>query len=355
MKPSKIFDMLDLAMRARQKGHKFNPLFVGPPGLGKSEIVQAWATKNNLPFIDLRAAYLEAPDVIGFPSIEVKEGRQITVHNIPEFWPAHGKGVLLLEEPNRGTTAIMNTFMQLLTDRKIHKYTLPEEWIIVGCINPEGQEYDVNTMDAALKDRFEVFPVAYDKKAFVDYMKQSKWHQDIILFVESGTWNYLPPEQIGNNPGAKYISPRTMSKLNAILDAGFDREDELLLYSVELGTNVAKDFYNFRHNESPVVFSDLTGNLKEALVRLKKFSDPNNLKNGMIQITIKDIVDHGTITDDTLAEVVRIIPTDSGTTLIRDLEYKRKDNAILERLCKTHPDIKNQFKQVLNYGKKKSS
>lgn len=352
MKPSKIFDVLNLAMKAREIGEIFNPLFVGPPGVGKSQIVQAWAKKNSLPFIDLRAAYLEAPDVIGFPSIEAVNQRQVTVHNIPEFWPYEGKGVLLLEEPNRGTTSIMNCFMQLLTDRKIHKYVLPEGWIIVGCINPDGLDYDVTTMDPALKDRFEIFDVSYDKVSFVDYMKGKEWDKSLVMFVESNSWSYVLPENVGNVPGSKYVSPRTMSKLNAALRAGMeDKEFELLVCTTILGRNIGRDFYNFRHNESPVVYSELKSEKKKALNRLKKFSDPANLKAGMITLTIQDIVEHGDIEDKLLAEVLEIIPVDQGTVLIRDLEFKRKDNTLLTRMCKEYPAIKDLFKTVLTYGK----
>lgn len=353
MRPSKILDIMDIARRARQLGEVFNPLFVGPPGVGKSQIVQEWCKKNNLPFVDLRSAYLEAPDVIGFPSIENIGGRQTTVHNTPEFWPTHPEweGVVLLEEPNRGTTSVLNCWMQLLTDRKVHKYALPNGAMVVGCINPEGAEYDVNTMDAALKDRFEIFPVVYDKESFVTYMKESAWHKDIILFIESGVWAYVEPEGIKNVPGAKYVSPRTVSKLNSALRAGFLDEDELLIYSTILGANVGKDFYSFRHNESPVFFQDLLHALPNALSKLKKFSDPSDFKNGMIGITTKDIIENGTIEDDLLVKVVKVLPVDQGTALIRELELKRKDKTILQRICKNYPAIKDQFKSVLAYGR----
>jgi hypothetical protein len=355
MIPSKIFDILDLARRARNLGEVFNPLFVGPPGVGKSQIVQAWCVKNNLPFIDLRSAYLEAPDVIGFPSIENVNGKQMTVHNTPDFWPtdSNWEGVLLLEEPNRGTASIMNCWMQLLTDRKVHKYSLPKGVMVIGCINPEGTEYEVNNMDAALKDRFEIFQVSYDKESFLSFMKSTGWHKDIILFIESGMFNYLQPEEIKNSPGSKYVSPRTLSKINSILKAGFNQEDEMLLYTTILGGNIGKDFYNFRHNESPVFYFDLMHNLPGSLEKLNKFSDPNNFKNGMISITIKDIVDNGEISDDLLVSVIKTIPVDQGTMLIRDLEFKRKDKEILSRLCKNHPSIKDLFKSVLNYKKTK--
>lgn len=353
MRPSKIMDILDIAHRARKLGEVFNPLFVGPPGVGKSHIVQAWCVKNNLPFIDLRSAYLEAPDVIGFPSIETVNGRQVTIHNTPSFWPTdpEWQGVLLLEEPNRGTTSIMNCWMQLLTDRKVHEYVLPKGVIIVGCINPEGAEYDVNTMDAALKDRFELFHVTYDKDSFLSYMKSAEWNKNIILFIESGIWNYVAPEDIKNAPGSKYVSPRTLSKLNSALAAGFNEEDEMLIYNTVLGANVGKDFYNFCHNESPVFYADLLKDLPEALERLNKFSNPTNFKNGMISMTIKDIVDNGEIEDELLVNILTVLPVDQSITLIRDLEFKRKDKTILQRICKQHPDIKERFKSVLQFGK----
>jgi hypothetical protein len=354
MKPSKIFDIMDMAQRARNLGEVFNPLFVGPPGVGKSQIVQAWAKFKNLPFIDLRLAYLEAPDLIGFPTVKTISGVDVAIHAFPEFWPQdpNWKGVILLEEPNRGTTSVMNCCMQLLTDRQVHKYKLPEGAIIVGCINPESEHYDVNSMDAALKDRFEIFNVVYDKSSFVNHMKTSKWHSDIIHFVENaGTWSYVPPEDIKNAPGSKYISPRTLSKLNVALKSGFDADDELMIFSTILGSNVGKDFYSFRHDESPVFYKDLLENPKTSLAKLRKFSDPENYKNGVLGITRKDLVDNGEIEDKLLVEVLKVIPVDQGTALIKELEFKRKDDTLLTRILKDYPEIKSNFKAALKFGK----
>lgn len=351
MKPSQIFHTLDLAQRARKNGDVFNPLFVGPPGIGKSQIVQQWCKQNNLPFIDLRIALMEAPDLIGFPTVEKVGDRQITCHNIPEFWPHKGEGVILLEEPNRGTTSVMNCLMQLLTDRKIHKYNLPEGYMIVGCINPEDAQYDVNTMDAALKDRFETFYVDYDKESFIKYMKAANWNKVLQMFVQAGMWEYKLPEQIGNISGAKYISPRTLSKLNAALEAGIDDDFEHIVYESILGRNVGASFYGFKNNEQPVLYSDIQQNLKAACNKLQKFSDPKNYKNGHISITISSIIEDGEITDDQLAAVVLSIPADQGPKLIRELEFKRNDKGLLTRLCEQNPDVKKLFKTVLKVQK----
>lgn len=346
MEPSKINEILDLAYSIRKSGGVYNPLFVSPPGIGKSEIVQAWCKRKNIPFIDIRAAYMESPDLIGFPSISERNGRQTTVHNIPEFWPYDGEGVIFLDEINRGTTSVLNTFMQLLTDRKIHKHSIPDGWIVVSCINPETAENDVTTMDSALKNRFEIFNVNYDKKTFLSYMKEQNWHQDVQMFVES-TWQYKTPEEIGDAPGVKYVSPRTFAKLNAILQNSNNKELEMTLYESQLGANLGRDFYSFRNNESPVLYKHLVEDFKKSAARLKKFSDPKNYKNGMIYITVKDIIENNEITNELLAKVLDIIPVDQGISLVNELEFKRKDDTLLEKLFKDFPAVKAMFKDVV--------
>jgi MoxR-like ATPase len=348
--PAKIHSVLDLALRARKKGKVLNPLFVGDAGLGKSSIIQQWCRNNELPFIDLRGAYLEAPDMIGFPSVSEHAGRQITKHNLPEFWPHEGAGVILLEEPNRATTAVMNTFMQLLTDRKIHNYEVPSGWIIVGAINPENENYDVNTMDTALKNRFMTLEVEYDRKSFVEYMKKNKWDLSVIQFVESGTWTYTKPEALAN--GAKLISPRTMEQLNTVVIAGVEPEDEFMVYESILGKAVGKAFYAFRNNERPVLYKDLKANLKDSIKRLEVFANPKNYKNSQISITISDLIENredlrNDKDDLIVSQVALVLPVDQGLSLIKELEFQNKDFELLKRLCTKNKDLKKMFKDVI--------
>ena len=353
MRPSMIADVLNLAFKARKNDEVFNPLFVGPPGLGKSQIVQQWCRTNNLPFIDLRAAYLESPDLIGYPSVEIIEGRQVTVHNIPEFWPSSGEGVLLLEEPNRGTTSVMNTFMQILTDRKVHKYTLPKGWIIVGCINPENEENDVTTMDPALKDRFEIFNVDYDRADFVNFVKSANWDQSVINYIETNTWTYLKPEEVGKTEGNKYISPRTLSKLNTAIKTGMEEHSsfERTVYDSILGKNLGGVFYYFKNNEQPVLYSDLENpkTMESSLEKLKIFSNPANYKSGSIAVTIRDIVETNKISDELLVQVLLVLPADQGPALISELSFIRKDkeNLLLKRIQENFPEVKKYLKGVL--------
>lgn len=350
MKPTQIFDIMDLTRRVREQHKTLNPLFVGPAGVGKSQIVQQWCRKNELPFIDLRAAYLEPSDLIGFPNIGIKDGRQVTKFFPPEMWPTGGEGVILLEEVNRGTTAVMNCFMQLLTDRKIHDVVIPDGWMIVGCVNPENEHNDVNTMDSALKNRFVIFDIDYDKKAFVDYMKNKNWDETVQLFVESNTWTYVKPENMTENPGAKYVSSRSLEFLNNVEQAEVADVLQMDIYKSILGDNYGKAFYTFKHKEQPVLYKDLVDSPRAALKRLGKFADPSNYKNGHIAITIKDIIEKKMIEDDLLVEVLLVLPADQAKTLLSELEFVRKDNALTQKIFSEYPKVKDHLRKNLMVG-----
>ena len=73
---------------------------------------------------------------------------------------------------------------------KINNNACSAGWIIVSCINPDTAEYDVNAMDAALKNRFEEYEIEYDALSFIDHIEASGWDQNVQMFIKSGVWVY---------------------------------------------------------------------------------------------------------------------------------------------------------------------
>lgn len=351
MKPSEIFNVMDLAWECHKNGRRFVPLFVGPPGIAKSHNVKEWAKRNGFRLIDVRLAYLEQPDFLGLPSFKLIENKERTIYSLPEFWPtADEKCVLFFDEPNRGTNAIMNGMMQVLTDGRIHNYEIPKNCILVAAINPEDGDYEVNAMDTALKDRFVPYEVDYDKKDFVDYMIENKWHKSVVAFVESGVWSYVKPEHLSGNAGTKYGSPRTLEKLNDALHTKAVEKVMLPTFEGILGRAYATEFYAFITNERPVTFSDLVKNRKEAIARLKKFSDPEAFKNAQISLTLRELLDN-TEHDDfngILKDICKTIPSNSAIPLISDVEIKlkREPKSLLKELVKDG-DVKKNLQRAV--------
>jgi hypothetical protein len=339
MKPSRIHEILDLALTARKKGFMFNPNFISHAGIGKTEHIASWVaqkrlTNPNFVFISLRTAYCESPDFLGLPNQEIIDGHKVTTHYTPEFWPRdpEAEGVIFIDEWTRSTTAVMNCLMSMTdSTRSIGpRYTLPKNIIIVGANNPESSDYDTNTADTALKDRFEHFEIEYDHNGFVDYMERNKWCDQIQTFVKSGAWVFKEPSAIGKD--GKYLSPRTWSKLNSAHQSGAmdDRSLHRQICMSVLGKDIGGEFWKFVWTEAPVTAGDLIKDKKAALKKLKEQSSPTQYKGDYISITTESIVKHyggktpkeGEISEELMVEVACVIPKDLSIQLLRDCGLK---------------------------------
>lgn len=355
IKPTDIFDIMDLAKKARGEDLRFTPLFAGDAGIGKSEICQQWVKKEQARnpqffFLDLRLAYMEPPDLIGLPKLIEVEGKTRTTHVLPDFWPGEtAEGLILFEEPNRANSSMMNCMMQILTDRKVGQYTLPKGVIMAACINPEGN-YDVNTMDVALKDRFEIYDVGYKFEVFKDFMDEHDWHPHIQSFVKSGIWLHKKPDELGED--GQYISPRTWSKLNTALSVGVDKKPNVYYNTILaiLGKNVGREFYKFVSDNKPVLAQDFIDNKKDAFKRLKAISDKEGYRGDLINIIIDSLSDayETEINDEIILEVVKIIPKDQAVNLLKACVMKSKvKDKDLSHFVKLDPSLKGILKSVL--------
>jgi len=363
MKPSNIPVILDLALEARNIGEKFAPIFTGDAGLGKSESAQQWVGTQRernpkFGFLDLRIAYMEAPDLIGV-TLEVKDetGLYRTVHCLPDFWPTEGEGLILIEEPNRGTTGVMNCLMQLLTDRKVHKYTLPPGWILAACVNPDSSEYDVNTMDAALKNRFVEFEIEYDAVSFIDFIEANKWHENVQMFVKSGIWTFKSTKELSKD--SKYISPRTWAQVNAAEATGLSKNRMLhrLVVTSILGKDIGNEYHKFCYDQAPVTAKDLLSKKEEAIDRLRKQSDPSTYQGDMIAATVESMIKaygglkadckENQVDEELMAEVAKIIPSDQAINLIKECGFKQskgKLSSFFGEFVKRHPELTQTLK-----------
>lgn len=370
MRADKIPEILDLALVARSQGHIWNPLFVGEAGLGKSEITRQWVRKQqqqdpNFGFIDLRLAYYEGPDFVGYPTEQMIDGVMRMVHALPEMWPTSGRGLILLEEPNRGNSMIMNCLMQILTDRAVGtKYLVPDGWVIAGAMNPEGAKYNVENMDTALADRFEIFEIEYDYQTFMNYVESSNWHPKVTTFLKSGIWVYKPSDTIAQ--GSKYISPRTFSKLNAAECAGASdnpnkRSMHLTVCQSILGKHIGHEYWKTCWDDAPVLATDIIQDLNKALEKLRRDSESGNTYAGdKVTMTVESIVsayggwfdgrknpdgsdftkDNNLIDEPTMVAVAMIIPADQAINLIKGCAqkaHKAQVTSFLREFTKRNP------------------
>lgn len=151
MRPSQIVSAISLLIDAGQ------PVMIhGSPGVGKSQVIHQVAKDRGIDMIDLRLSQLDPVDLRGVPSVTKSKSSTsgITDWNTPAFLPTSGHGILFLDEINSAAQATQAAAYQLVLDRKLGDYTLPDGWAIIAAGNRASDRAIVNQMSTALKNRF---------------------------------------------------------------------------------------------------------------------------------------------------------------------------------------------------------
>jgi hypothetical protein len=122
----------------------------GEPGVGKSDIVRELAAGMGIGSIDLRAVLLDPVDLRGLPVVTGDTTRWLP----PSFLPSEGQGILFLDELTSAPAMVQAACYQLVLDRKLGEYSLPEGWVIMAAGNPPSSRGVHFAMPEPLKNRF---------------------------------------------------------------------------------------------------------------------------------------------------------------------------------------------------------
>lgn len=224
------------------------PVFLwGPPGIGKSSIVAQIAKDKNIAFIDLRLSLLDPTDLRGIPFFNQKNDTAIWAP--PAFLPGGSikEGILFLDELNTAAPMVQASAYQLILDRKIGEYTLPEGWAIVAAGNRESDRGVVFRMAAPLANRFIHLEMESNLEDWISWAKKAQILQTIIAFI-----SYRPDALFmfnAHNDSKAFATPRTWEYVNEILASNPEEELLLPMISGAIGEELAASFLAFKEVE----------------------------------------------------------------------------------------------------------
>jgi hypothetical protein len=154
MRPAHIASILDHEFLAAAAGSHAPVMLWGPPGVGKSRIIADIARSRGVPLVDIRLSQMEPTDLRGIPFRKAD-----TVEwSVPAMLPdavRHGScGILFLDEINAAPPTVSAAAYQLILDRRLGEYRVPDGWAIFAAGNRQGDRGVTYVMPAPLANRF---------------------------------------------------------------------------------------------------------------------------------------------------------------------------------------------------------
>lgn len=236
MKPSAIRQALPRLI-AKQR-----PCFLwGAPGVGKSDLVAAVAKDMKLELRDVRLSLLDPVDLKGFPTINAAK-KQMTW--LPaDFLPTKGKGLLFLDEMNSAPQSVQAAAYQLVLNRKIGDYVLPDGWSVLAAGNRASDRSVVHAMPAALANRFVHLDYDVNVDDWNEWAMDNKIHTDLRAFIRFRP-NLLHSFDAATNPRA-FPSPRSWAFVNDIYKDHLSQDTEFELIKGTVGEGACAEFSGF--------------------------------------------------------------------------------------------------------------
>jgi len=230
MRPAHLTSVLDKEFSSTKDGHHTPVMIWGAPGVGKSQIIMQVAEKHKVPLIDIRLSQMEPSDLRGIP---FRNGEMVE-WAVPAMLPdkkRHGiEGILFLDEITSAPPSVSAAAYQLILDRKLGQYEVPEGWAIFAAGNRQGDRGVTYTMPAPLANRFSHFDFEIHLDDWVAWAYQHNIDDRIIAFVR------FRPELLfdfdpAHNPVA-FPSPRSWEFAHRALQK-FENSPELRLGSFQ--------------------------------------------------------------------------------------------------------------------------
>lgn len=225
MRPAHLLQVLDREFASTLEGHHTPVMLWGPPGVGKSQMVAEVAQRNQVPLIDIRLSQMEPSDLRGIP---FKQGDTVD-WAVPALLPdvqRHGRsGILFLDEITSAPPSVSAAAYQLILDRCLGNYRVPDGWAIFAAGNRQGDRGVTYSMPAPLANRFSHFSVDLNVDDWAAWAYAHGLDDRVIAFIR------FRPDRLfdfdpAHNPAA-FPSPRSWEFAHRALQK-FAHHPELL-------------------------------------------------------------------------------------------------------------------------------
>ena len=194
----------------RHAFRKRRPVFLwGPPGIGKSDAIHQLGSEMDAHVIDVRLSLWEPTDIKGIPYFNANDSTMSWAPPVElpteELAAKHPVVILFLDEMNSAPPSVQAAAYQLVLNRRVGTYRLPDNVIVVAAGNREADKGVTYRMPAPLANRFVHLELRVD---FDDWFQWAVENKLISSSLDAGRSTVHLVQEQDNNwmLGSKFLS-----------------------------------------------------------------------------------------------------------------------------------------------------
>jgi hypothetical protein len=248
------------------------PLFLwGPPGIGKSELVEGITNDLGGLMIDLRLGQMEPTDIRGIPFYNKDIGKMDWAPpvDLPDEETAsqYPVVVLFLDELNSAAPSVQSAAYQLILNRRIGKYKLPDNVVMVAAGNRESDKGVTYRMPTPLANRFIHQEMKVDFASWQEWAVLNKIHKDVVGYLSFAKQDLYDFD--AKSASRAFATPRSWSFVSELLDDECDNDTLTNLIAGTVGEGLAVKFMAHRKvaSKMPNPLDILKGKVKDLNVK----------------------------------------------------------------------------------------
>lgn len=230
--------------------NKKRPVFLwGPPGIGKSELVEGITEEMGGHMIDLRLGQMDPTDIRGIPFYNKDLGLMDWAPPIDlpseELASKYPVVVLFFDEMNSAAPSVQAAAYQLILNRRVGTYILPKGVSIVAAGNRETDKGVTYRMPAPLANRFLHLELRTDFDDWLQWATLNKVHEQVVgyvSFAKQDLYDFDP-----RSSSRSFATPRSWSFVSELLqDEDLDEGTLTDLVAGAVGEGLAVKFIAHR-------------------------------------------------------------------------------------------------------------
>ena len=252
---------------------KQRPLFLwGPPGIGKSELVADITEELGGYMIDLRLGQMEPTDIRGIPFYNKEIGKMDWAEPIDlpteELASQYPIVVLFMDELNSSAPSVQAASYQLILNRRIGKYTLPKNVVLVAAGNRESDKGVTYRMPTPLANRFIHQEMKCDFNSWQEWAVNKNIHKDVVGYLSYAKQDLYDFD--AKSASRAFATPRSWTFVSELLEDEDGDDDTITnLVAGTVGEGLAIKFMAHRKiaGKMPKPEDILSGKEKELNVK----------------------------------------------------------------------------------------